>query len=654
MITDDRTTPIRRLSDVYKDYEADSIRRRRVYEPKQRAYSVLFEAQQYWNNMDRFRRDRERARRYTYGDQWGDRVCVDGVEMTEEEHIRRQGSVPLKNNLIRRLVNSVLGAYRNQGKDIVCVARDRDEQTMGETMSIVLQYVRQANEGREIEARTFEDFLIGGLAVYRKWYGWRDDRMECWTDYVNPNNFFVDSNMRDFRGWDCSCVGEIHDIPFTDLVERFAHNGTDYKRLTDIYRSARDRAYLMHAWAEFGYAWRETYTDFLCPFDQTRCRVIEVWRRETRPRYRCHDINSGEVFKIEVGDVDAMVTAENTRRLQQAVAEGISPDEVPLIRAEWFIDSYWYYYFLSPFGDILEEGETPYEHGSHPYVFRAFPFIDGEIHSFVSDIIDQQRYVNRLITLYDWIMRASAKGVLLFPEEALPKDMSIEDVADEWARFNGVIMIRTRNGATMPQQIANKSTNIGIQELLQLQLQFFEDISGVHGALQGKPGYSGMSAALYSQQAQNATTTLADMLESFGAFLVDGARKDVHNIQQFYEDRRYIVIAGRRKGVQYDPETMGGVDFDLSITESVSTAAYRNIANDFLLEIWRSGQITLRQLLEAGSFPFSDILLQSIGAQEEQLAAGQQPSAVDEGVMTQARQGADMDAVARAQQMLQR
>ena len=45
-------------------------------------------------------------------------------------------------------------------------------------------------------------------------------------------------------------------------------------------------------------------------------------------------------------------------------------------------------------------------------MFKAYPFIDGEIHSFVADVIDQQRYTNRLITLNDWVIRASAKGVL--------------------------------------------------------------------------------------------------------------------------------------------------------------------------------------------------------------------------------------------------
>ena len=198
------------------------------------------------------------------------------------------------------------------------------------------------------------------------------------------------------------------------------------------------------------------------------------------------------------------------------------------------MDSYWYYYMLTPSGDILEEGETPYEHRSHPYVFKAYPFIDGEIHSFVSNVIDQQRYTNRLITMYDWIMRASAKGVLLFPEECLPKGMSMEDVADEWARFNGIIMIRQpKTGQALPQQIANNCTQIGISELLNMQLKFFEDISGVNGALQGKPGYSGMSASLYNQQAQNATTSLLDLLDTFSAFVRDGAYKDVKNKKSY-------------------------------------------------------------------------------------------------------------------------
>lgn len=390
------------------------------------------------------------------------------------------------------------------------------------------------------------------------------------------------------------------------------------------------------------------------PRDLTRCRVIEVWRKESKPRYRCHDINNGDVFKIDVEDFDALVGKENEQRLQMARELGMDESEVPLIKYEWFMDSYWYYYYLTPFGDILEEGETPYEHKGHPYVFKAYPFIDGEIHSFVSNVIDQQRYTNRLITMYDWIMRASAKGVLLFPEECLPKGMSMEDVADEWARFNGVIMIKQpKTGTALPQQVANNCTQIGISELLNMQLKFFEDISGVNGALQGKPGYSGMSASLYNQQAQNATTSLLDLLDTFSSFIRDGATKDVKNIQQFYDTPRVFNIAGQNSAiVEYDPRKIRDVEFDLSIVESTATPAYRAIMNEMLMQLWQAHAISVEQLLEHGDFPFADKLLQSIQSQREQMEQGQMPEGVSPELAQQTQQGVNMQAVQNAQRML--
>lgn len=634
--------------------ETDTVLRSNIMDRHTRAYNILYEAQQYWSAMDTFRRDRERNKKYTYGKQWDDYVCVDGVRMSEEEYIKKQGNVPLKNNLIKRMVNAVLGVYRSQASEPICTARDRDEQKYGETMSTVLQCNMQLNRMTEINARCMEEFLISGFVVQRKWYGWRENKLDCWTDYVQPNNFFIDNNMRDFRGWDVSCLGEIHDISFEQLCERFAKNSADVAQLGKIYESARDKGALGMAYESFGYP-LNSYYDFLVPNDTTRCRVIEIWRKESKPRYRCHDVNNGDVFKIDIEDFEEFVGTVNRERIEQAHQLGMADEDVPLIKYEWFMDNYWYYYFLSPFGDILDEGETPYEHKSHPYVFKAYPFIDGEIHSFVSNVIDQQRYTNRLITMYDWVMRASAKGVLLFPEECLPKGMSMENVANEWARFDGVIMIKQpKTGTALPQQIANNCTQIGISELLNMQLKFFEDISGVNGALQGKPGYSGMSASLYNQQTQNATTSLLDLLDTFSSFVRDGASKDVKNLQQFYDAPRVFNIAGRNGSItEYDPKKIRDVEFDLSIVESTATPAYRAMSNDLLMQMWSAGAISVQQLLENGDFPFADQLLQSIKAQQEQIGNGQTPDGLSPQLAEQVQQEANMEAVQQGQQMLQ-
>lgn len=637
--------PMSRIAPKRNDtVEIDTVVSAKRYGDR-RAFDILMEAQYYWNQMEDFRRDRERNKRYTYGAQWDDMICVDGKSMSEEEYIKSQGNVPLKNNLIRRLVRSVLGVYRSQSKEPTCTARDRDEQKLGETMSTILQCNMQLNRMPDVYARTMEEFLISGFIVHRKSYGWRNGKEDCWTDYVQPNNFFIDNNMRDFRGWDVSVLGEVHDISFGQLCEQFASSPQEYRQLRDIYKWAARKDYIATYAERFGYSRLENY-DFLFTSEPGRCRVIEIWRKEQKPRYRCHDYQNGDIFKIDEEDYAQVVLAENEERMRMAKEVGMPEEEVPLIKANWFVDDYWYFYYLSPFGDILREGETPYEHGSHPYIFKAYPFIDGEIHSFVADVIDQQRYTNRLITLYDWIMRASAKGVLMMPEDCLPDGVSIDDIAESWTEFNGVIVYKPSKGGRAPEQVANNSTNIGIAELLNMQLKFFEDISGVTGALQGKPGYSGESASHYNQQTENATKSLLDLLECFSCFVVDGAYKDVKNMQQFYDTKRVFNIAGKSGAqIEYDPKKIRDVEFDLSITESTSTPAYRHLANDMLMQLYQSQAISVEQLLEHGDFPFADELLQSIKSQKEQLAQGKVPEGISPELMAQVQQGADMEAV---------
>ncbi len=628
--------------------EMDSVKDASATHVGRKAYDVLMEANYYWLQMDDFRRERDRNKRYAYGRQWDDVITVkiDGEKktMTESEYIKKQGNVPLKNNMIRRIVRNVVGVFRNQSKEPTCTARDRDEQRLGETMSTILQCNRQKNRMDEIDARTMEEFLISGFIVHRKSYGWRRGEEDCWTDYVQPNNFFIDNNMRDFRGWDVSCLGEIHDVPFGALCEQFACSPSDFEHLRDIYRYASNRQTVQLTSSKFGYGDMGN-TDFLIPKDESLCRVIEVWRKEQKPRYRCHDYLNGDIYKIDIEDYEELVGNENSRRMASARECGMEESEVPVIKAEWFMDDYWYFYYLSPLGDILREGETPFEHGSHPYVFKAYPFIDGEIHSFVNDVIDQQRYTNRLITLYDWVIRATAKGVLLVPEDCLG-DHDLQEFADAWTQVNGVVAFKPSKSGMMPTQVASNATNIGIGELLNMQLKFFEDISGVNGALQGKTGYAGTSAALYNQQTQNATVSLVDLLEAYSYFTKDGAYKDVKNMQQFYDQKRVFNIAGKAGAqVVYDPKRIRDVEFDLNISESTTTPAYRQIGNDFLMQLWQQQAISVEQLLQYGDFPWADDLLQSMQSQKEAVANGQQPSGVSPALMQQVQQEADPKAM---------
>ena len=606
---------------------------KREYAPQGRQMDKIFRASRAWDCLYKYLQERERNKRYMYGDQWGDKVEYCGRQITEEEYIRMQGNIPLKNNLIRRLARTVMGVYRNQNKTPVCIARDREEQRLGETMTSMLEYNSKINEKKELDARMFEEFLISGLAIQKESYGLRGKRQDCWTDNINPNFFFMDGTMNDVRMNDVTIIGELHDISFGQLASTFAHSNADIQRLQEIYKNARNREMLE------GYldTFRRNTADlvsFLAPYNLSLCRVIEIWTKEQRKALWCHDYLTGDAYIDSYASLND-IEKENRSRMEDnrmkdmqgnylldesgEIRLQMPVDQVPLIEYEYIIENYWYYRFMSPFGDVIEEGESPYQHGEHPYTVRAYPFIDGEIHPFVSDVIDQQRYINHYIILNDFIVKSSAKGVLVIDESSIPDDMKLEDIAEEWTRFDGVIKLKLKDGAKPPAQLANQNKVAGLQDMITLQMQLMDDISGVHGALQGKTAASGTSGLLYQTQANNASTSIIDLLEFYSGFITAAARKKLKNIQQFYDEPMVVKIAGRSSIVRYDPQTMGGVDFDLSVSESFDTPVYRAINNELLLQFLNAKQITLEQMLQVGQFPFADQLLQLIQAQKEEL-----------------------------------
>ena len=613
---------------------------------------AVLDAQRCWDGLEQFRKDRERYFRYTHGDQWSDKIKVDGEWITEGEHIKRQGGVPLTNNLIARYVRTTIGVWLGQSKEPTCTANDKDEQGLGDTMTMALQVNLKNNMTKKLNARALEEMLVGGLPIQKVSWGWRKGRMDSWIDNINPNYFFFDSSMSDVRTWDVNMLGEIHDLTFDEVAEAFAKSENDYNYLRSIYSQCRDRDYI-NGFAQVGENLKRKNIDFLMPYDPSKCRVIEMWSIETKPRLRCVDILNGEYYKVEVAD-KAYIEVENRKRVEEGVLSGLEMDDIPLIETEWMVDRYWYCRFLTPTGEVLDEFESPYEHGEHPYIFHPYPYTNGDIHSLVSDVIDQQRYINRLVTLNDKIIRSSAKGVLLYPLSLIPAGMTIEDVGEAWNKPDAIIPYDDRASATgaRPEQISSKMMNIGTTEMLELQLRMMDDISGVHGALQGKPGFSGQSAALYAQQTANASNSLLDLLECFSQFCLDVAKKSVKNIQQFYTTKRQLSISGKRAKKDYDPNLMGNVDFDLSINESAETPIARMANREILLQLWSKGAIDVKKLLEFGDFDFTTPLLEAIKADEQRVANGEMPQGVPAELREQIAAQANPEAVAVAERMM--
>lgn len=584
-----------------------------------------------YDQLYKVRKTAERNIDYSFGKQWGDKIKVADRWITEEENILSQGKVPLKNNMIRQLIKSVVGVFRSNRTTPEAISRDRDEQELGEMITNALQCAHDTNELTELDARMLEMFLMTSIACQMVRYKWIREKgtYDVYIQNINYSRLFFNGNLEDPRGNDIDTIGMIEDLSLDDVIHRFARNDEDKANIKRIYSQVN---------AEYATIQREGLTDerfksldFLTPYDSDKCRVIQAWEIESKERLQIHDQYNGDFFIMDIDKIGEVIK-ENERRTEEALRNGLSMEVIEqkvLLKYRWFYHQFWTVRYLSPIGDILFEQENPYWHNDNPFILKIYPLVNGEAHSFVEDVIDQQRYINRMITLIDFIMGASAKGVLIFPEDALG-DMTKEEVMEEWVKYNGVIFAKVKNGAPLPQQIATNATNIGASEMLAMQMSLLKEISGVSGALQGQQAKSGTPSSLYAQETQNSQTNLLDILESFNQFRRKRDYKMMKVIQQFYDTPRFINIAGKRysKTSQwYNPERCRNSDFDIVISESNLTPAYRAMMNQFLLQIFQMGQMNVKTLLKASSYPFADGLLDEIEKDERELLAKQQAAA---------------------------
>lgn len=661
------------LSKVMPRHTAyNSVAERKNRQEHNKDWELLYRCRNAWNNLSGVRETRARTMRYCSGDQWSDtiRVYHHGFweTVTEREYMERRNQTPMSNNIMVSILESIAGLYAKQGTEPVCFARDNDSRQLSDMMSATMQCNWQTTEMQDLLNHAIKDYLQGGQMFVRE--GWEDKSLEmpdAWTELMEPDHMFFECGS-DPRHNDVSLIGVLHDVSREDLYQKFARPeyGLSIEKLNEIFGiDATDEN-------TNGYEFNEEKKLENLSFDYSNkgkhySRVIEVWTTETKARLQCFDpiatSSNNAFFRIDLDDAPMIekLRQSNEKRKQQYDEMSIPEEDRAYISSEEIADKYWYFTYMAPDGTILCQGETPYDYKSHPFTMKLFPYINGEIHPFLSNVIDQQRYINRLIVMNDMSIRSSFKGFKMIPTTVLD-GKTPEQFMEDAIEFDGWMFYTPKKTMpnVRPEIVTSNAVNIGTNELLQIELNLIREVTNVSGALQGKTPSAGTSASRYAQETQNATTSLYTILADMEVFTEKLATKKCMTIQQYYENGRKIFNKDASKSFAYDQLSARDIHFKISIKNAAATASYQTQVNDKLDQLLQMGAINVVQYLQNLNAPFADKLLASVqeqAAQLEQMYQQQQAAAQQQGGGTVDQngmiQGADQGAVMQAQNYLQ-
>ena len=456
--------------------------------------TMMDKALEAWMACAELRARRERYKRFTYGRQWDDPVRDPdtGKVTTEREVLSRDGRPPLTNNMIRQLVKCVVGRFR--------VYRQTSEEAIKADRHLARLHID--NELDELDSRLLEEFLISGAAVQRIGHlpGWSDEKTI--VNNVSLSHFFL-SIPRDPRGRDIRLAGMLHDLTPEETVMEFCDRSN--RRATEIAEKLEGMAS-----ESAGLSRGEVYyePDFHYSDDAGKVRVIEVWEYKPVRILRSHDTADGTYRELPA-DEQNNIDIENARR---------KPKGIPEVKTRIVTERRWCGAWFLGDGTLLRE--LVLGRGCcNPFAVKLYPLVDGEVHSLVEDVIDQQKYVNRLVNLIDRMMASSAKGALLFPVDCLAEGMELKHVAKAWSATDSIIPYKFRPGDEPPRQLKPSVGDIGAKDLLRLEMQLFHDVSGVGDVLMGRDPGGGAGAERYAAQVENATIAIRDLMDTFLSFL---------------------------------------------------------------------------------------------------------------------------------------
>lgn len=601
--------------------------------------TILQSCESMYNSQGSFREEREINRKYFFGDQFCEKIpdpdCP-GAMITERDYIVRQGMTPLTLNITHVACKALSGLYTQEKMEPLVKSRIREEQKIGELMTMVMQEAFQRKNIYQTVLSGYKEFQISSIPAFRVLWEYDEDRKESYVvaQLCDDNRLFWDSNIgtSDQYFGKISTIGYLHDMSIDEVVAQFAKTSDDNQRIRHAYSHVNDQ-YPLQTAQELTKDKEQTIS-FYTANEPYKCRVIEVWIRESHEVWVFHDTALGQKFTMpDTQESLNEIEATNAKRIADMVAAGGSPEDAALIVKDFFrVDRDWVCRYLTPSGLLLRKEISPYLHGSHPFVIGAFPLVDGRVRSFVGDLRNSQRMINRTFTRAEFASMNNWKGFKWVNKNILDRSgVTIDEFRTEYSSSTGLIALDIKEGeqnlimgpAHVPGQVNVESE----MRKIEFYMNIADKVSGMNGSVRGERPTSGTPSSLYAQETANSNNNIAEYVTWFNGLTEKLYHKIMMLILQYYDRERYIKIAGMEyiEAIDYILDSKNrDILCDVALIKSPSSGITRAQTEDMLLTLYKDGAISADVYLQTTSAFGADKVLELKRAEQEKMAEAQQ------------------------------
>ena len=277
-------------------------------------FSKLMTYSLYWSEMREIRERRARTRNYLFGKQWSDKVVVDGITMTEEEYIKRQGRVPLANNQIQQIAKNIIGGYRQNPAKALLIPRAKEKQSVAEMQQNALEACKSVNKAEHMDAALLRESIISGAMISKVGYHYmkEQNRKDVSFENVNINRFFMNTDIEDPRMRDLRTCGQFIDMSEDKAISIFAQNKDDETVIRDWFRRHSLKDSVQNTMNSAYY----DSMDFFAVPDNNKVRVFECWELKAEWRLQVHDQLNGSYETVSfTPELERAIQQQNEQRM---------------------------------------------------------------------------------------------------------------------------------------------------------------------------------------------------------------------------------------------------------------------------------------------------------------------------------------------------